>query len=82
MRRLVPFLLLLSLSAASLGLRITEVTFPSYVMLDQTVTLVCDYRVSEVRRRRRISTRLIINSPGRIIVSSVALRMCYKYRAG
>ena len=45
-------LLLLSFLAASpagcAGLRITDVTFPSYVMLDQTVTLVCDYRVSEV----------------------------------
>ena len=44
-----PLVLLLSFFAASgMGLRITDVTFPSYVMLDQTVTLVCDYRVSEV----------------------------------
>lgn len=43
-----PLVLLLSFFAASgMGLRITDVTFPSYVMLDQTVTLVCDYRVSE-----------------------------------
>ena len=40
--------LLFASSGCAMGLRITDVTFPSYVMLDQTVTLVCDYRVSEV----------------------------------
>ena len=46
MHRLVLFLF--ATSGCAMGLRITDVTFPSYVMLDQTVTLVCDYRVSEV----------------------------------
>ena len=41
-------ILLFASSGCAMGLRITDVTFPSYVMLDQTVTLVCDYRVSEV----------------------------------
>ena len=52
----LPLPVLLSLLAASgcTGLRITDVTFPSYVMLDQTVTLVCDYRVSEVNNNSRV----------------------------
>ena len=48
MHQLVLLLLLLASSGCAMGLRITDITFPSYVMLDQTVTLVCDYRVSEV----------------------------------
>ena len=53
--KMPPLVLLLSFLAASgMGLRITDVTFPSYVMLDQTVTLVCDYRVSEVSKYPRL----------------------------
>ena len=48
----LPFLSLLlfflsSLPSQAHSLRIQDVTFPGYAMLGQTVTLVCDYRVSE-----------------------------------
>ena len=39
-------LIVINLASSSNALRITDVTFPDYAMLKQTITMVCDYRCS------------------------------------
>ncbi len=45
--RMRHFCCFLAVICSADGLRITDVTFPDYAMLGQTITMVCDYKLDE-----------------------------------